>query len=96
MFAEQGSPAKEDLPAAMQACIDEEKTVCRCGGMSVGDALFYLIYLGLHAEYFGMYIKRDWDGIDKSERHDIDELDCHCCCCVCKQSARLRPSIPVQ
>lgn len=39
----------------------------RCGGMSIGDAAFLLVFLGLHAQYFGMYVKRDWDGIDKSE-----------------------------
>ena len=39
--------------------------------MSIGDAAFLLIFLGLHAQYFGMYVKRDWDGIDKSEHPQL-------------------------
>ena len=35
--------------------------------MSIGDASFLLIFLGLHAQYLGMYIKRDWDGLDISK-----------------------------
>ena len=37
--------------------------------MSIGDASFLLIFLGLHAQYFGMYLKRDWDGLDISKQH---------------------------
>ena len=35
--------------------------------MSIGDALFYLTYLGVHAEYLGMYTYRNWKGIDYSK-----------------------------
>ena len=34
--------------------------------MSIGDATFLLVVLALHAEYFGMYVKRNWDAIDYS------------------------------